>query len=161
MKLFEKFEKIDKVFEYAVTFIMMTLVAVSFCSVFFRYVLNESMVWADEFLRFAVIWMVLLAAPVLAYQKGHLMVDMTTLFFPKKFHKIAYNLGYIFVIVFLIIMIPGSIELVGFGMGQVSSSMNVSMGYVYLVIPIGFIFTIIGFIRLMILELMGKSKKSE
>lgn len=161
MKLFEKFEKLDKAIEYVVTVIMIILVTLSFVSVFFRYILHISIFWADEFLRYALIWMVFLAAPVLAYQKGHLMVNMTTMFFPKKLHKIAYTLGYLMTIAFLAIMVPDSIKLVGFGVGQISAAMKLNMGYVYSCIPVSLVLTIIGFTRIMILELMGKSKESD
>jgi len=56
--------------------LLLVAVAVNFSNVFGRYVLNESIFWAEEVLIYVNIWMVFLAGAVVSLDNGHLSVDI-------------------------------------------------------------------------------------
>ena len=44
--------------------------------VFFRYVLNESLFWAEEAVRFSMVWSVLLGSALVARDRAHIRIDV-------------------------------------------------------------------------------------
>ena len=56
--------------------LLLVAVAVNFSNVFGRYVLNESIFWAEEVLIYVNVWMVFLAGAVVSLDNGHLSVDI-------------------------------------------------------------------------------------
>lgn len=67
MKLIDQFEKLEKVFNFIlITFTSAMFIIVVF-NVFMRFIMNNSIGWADELSRFIFIWISFLGA-VLAYK---------------------------------------------------------------------------------------------
>lgn len=56
--------------------LLLVAVVINFSNVFGRYVLNESIFWAEEVLIYVNIWMVFLAGAVVSLDNGHLSVDV-------------------------------------------------------------------------------------
>ena len=54
----------------AVYFVLVVL------QVLFRYVLNRSLFWSEELVRFALIWSVMLGSAVVAYRGEHIRIDV-------------------------------------------------------------------------------------
>lgn len=149
------FDNIDKVLQVLITVMTMVLVTVSFASVFSRFVLQHSLVWADEFMRYLFIWVVFFAGSILAINKAHITVDLTSLFIPKKYQTLAYRTGYGIVLVFLSILFGYSIKMVILSVDRLSPSMELPMAYVYLCLPIGIGLMIIAYVRLMVRDWNG------
>lgn len=59
-----------------VAVLLLVAVAVNFSNVFGRYVLNQSIFWAEEILIYVNVWMVFLAGAVVSLDNGHLSVDV-------------------------------------------------------------------------------------
>jgi TRAP-type C4-dicarboxylate transport system permease small subunit len=57
----------------AAIYVAFTVVVVA--QVFFRYALNDSLVWSEEFVRYAMMWSVLLGAGAVAARREHVNVD--------------------------------------------------------------------------------------
>jgi TRAP-type C4-dicarboxylate transport system permease small subunit len=149
------FDDIDKVLQVLITVLTSVLVTVSFASVFFRFILQHSLVWADEFMRYLFIWVVFFAGSVLAVNRAHITVDLTSLFVPRRYRTFAYRAGYAIVLAFLAILFAYSIKLVVLSVERLSPSMELPMAYVYLCLPIGIGLMIIAYLRLMIRDWNG------
>jgi TRAP-type C4-dicarboxylate transport system permease small subunit len=54
-------------------YVAFTVVVVA--QVFFRFVLNDSLVWAEEFVRYSMLWSVLLGASLVSARREHINVD--------------------------------------------------------------------------------------
>lgn len=106
-------------------------------AVFFRYVMNSSLVWAEELARYLFVWITFLAAGLGAGQNIHIGMDylLSKLGDPaRRWAQIAINCG---VIVFLGVLIVVGVELAQFGTRSPSMLLGVRMSYVYAAVPIG------------------------
>jgi TRAP-type C4-dicarboxylate transport system permease small subunit len=156
MYLLRLFDKIDKLIEYALRFMMAILVMVSLASVFCRFVISYPLFWADEFMRYIFIWVGMFASALLVIKKTHITVDFTDMVFPEKLRKIVRFICYVTVFVFMVFLCYFSLDLVKMGFSSLSPSMEINMGYVYLCMPISFALTAINAIRLIIKEFVLK-----
>jgi TRAP-type C4-dicarboxylate transport system permease small subunit len=66
---------IRRAVEPVIAAIYVALVAVVVAQVFFRYVLNDSLTWSEEFVRYAMLWSVLLGAGLVSAKREHVNVD--------------------------------------------------------------------------------------
>jgi TRAP-type C4-dicarboxylate transport system permease small subunit len=154
IKIFDNvFRFIIKIFEWTASIILMAMAVVGLLNVVCRFVLNIPAPWADEFLRYSSVWMVFILCPVLVIQKGHLMVDMTTMFFPKKLWNPLFALGNLMCLAFVIVLLPSSIRMVLMGTEQVSTAMGIPMSLVYSCVPASLILMALGFLRVAVYEL--------
>ena len=107
-------------------------------SIFFRYVLNNSITWSEEIAKYLMVWMVFVGAPVAMVQSRHIAIEM----FPNLFRPRIRAL--IFLIINLLIVLTmafwtyrGFTYTVG-GMSQVMSSFDkIPLGLVFASIPFG------------------------
>jgi TRAP-type C4-dicarboxylate transport system permease small subunit len=106
-------------------------------AVFFRYVLNNSLVWAEELARYLFIWITFLGAGLGVGKKVHVGIDALTRKLPdipRRRVEIGVSIG---VMIFLIALIIYGLQLTAFGMENKSLILGISMGYVYLAAPVG------------------------
>jgi TRAP-type C4-dicarboxylate transport system permease small subunit len=110
--------------------------------VFCRYVLNAPLAWPEEIARFLMVWMAFLAAPY-AY-RNDLFVRLETWIgrFPVKFqHRVTVGIQFILIGLF-IALLRESIWMVDRGSVIRASSINISMGWVFAVLPATFLLLI-------------------
>ena len=84
--------------------ILMTLVIV------FRYVLNSPLLWSDELLRFLFLWGIYLGIPYLYIKNELTKVDYFYNKMPLKLKKVVNIINQLLILIFLIIMLPATIE---------------------------------------------------
>lgn len=137
--LFRLKQPIDRVLEAALVLLFFTLFACVIIQVFTRYVLNDPAVFTEEASRFAIIWLSLLGT---AYACGRLE-HMAYTMLPEKLegNQLLAHMRSVAVIVLLFaltIMVYGGGMLVkrALQFEQLSATLALPMGYVYLCIPI-------------------------
>lgn len=104
-----------------------------------RYLIGQSNSFTEEFARFALIWLAILGTAYLNGQRGHLAIDFLLRKLPPNQMRQRIRIIEIIMLVFaLVVMVIGGINLVyiSFTLGQTSSAMGVSLGFVYLIVPI-------------------------
>ena len=105
--------------------------------VFFRYVLNESLFWAEEAVRFSMVWSVLLGSALVARDRAHIRIDVVeNMLPPVARRRLDLALDVLMIVCMLILMITG-IQFAGRSMMQTSPSLDLPMWAVYGAIPIG------------------------
>ncbi len=105
--------------------------------VFFRYVLNESLFWAEEAVRFSMVWSVLLGSALVARDRAHIRIDVVeNMLPPVARRRLDLALDVLMIVCMLILMITG-IQFAGRSMMQTSPSLDLPMWAVYCAIPIG------------------------
>ncbi len=120
-------------------FILIILAA----AVFWRYVLNDSIIWAEELIRIAFIWMFFLAMPEVSRSGTHLALDLLPTSLrggPKKALCLfieAVNLS------FLAILLYYSIKMAAINMTQKTPALLIPYGFLYLAISIGCVLMIL------------------
>lgn len=133
------FRSINRFVETVLVIIFALLVADVLWQVFGRYVLNASPSFTEEFARFALIWLSVLGAAYLSGQKAHLAMDFLLQKLNEEDKKARLKIIEGFVLVFaLVVMVIGGGNLVytTLLLGQLSPAMSISLGLVYIIIPI-------------------------
>ncbi|KGQ51731.1 C4-dicarboxylate ABC transporter permease [Gallibacterium anatis] len=124
------------------TFSIIVMVLLVICvtwQVFSRYVLQIPSTVTDEVARFSMIWVGLLGAAYTVGLQKHLSIDLFT--HNLTHYKKAISNIFINICIFLFslgVMVFGGINLVlnVYASGQISSSIQIPMAYVYVVLPI-------------------------
>ncbi len=105
--------------------------------VFFRYVLNESLFWAEELVRFSLVWSVLLGSALVARDRAHIRIDIFENLLPPSWRRGLNLVLDLLMILFCVILAVTGLQFVGRSLMQTSPSLNVPMWTVYAAVPVG------------------------
>ncbi|MCK5823910.1 MAG: TRAP transporter small permease [Ichthyobacteriaceae bacterium] len=105
-----------------------------------RYVFNSPSEYTDELSRYLLIWVGVLGAAYVTGTRGHISLD----FFIKKYFTkqlgaldVFSNLLIIAFAFVVLIIGGGRLVFITLSLGQISAALQVPLGYVYSVLPIG------------------------
>jgi TRAP-type C4-dicarboxylate transport system permease small subunit len=134
-------QRILGLFDVALYWVVVLLTAVlaiiGFTTVVFRYGLEASLFWGDEFLRYLSVWLVFLGAALATRHRALITVDIFTQPLPHRLREyLAAGVATVSTL-FLVALAYISLELVRRSVGAVSASMAIPLEYMYLVFPIG------------------------
>lgn len=110
-------KKADKSIEWiqvvVCSIFMFAIMCLTFAMVFWRYVLNNSIVWAEEILRYLMMWAVLIGAGLTTREDQHVCMDViqTSLEKYPKARAVHYIITRAIVFVFMICLIGPTLEL--------------------------------------------------
>ena len=117
--------------------LLMSMSVIVVVPVFSRYLFNYSFVWAEELVRYLMIWMVMIGAARVQAMGEHIRID----FFPMLAGPRGRRLMDIFfrlcTLTFLIILFVKGIKIAAFNRLFESSGLRISMLWPTLAIPIG------------------------
>jgi TRAP-type C4-dicarboxylate transport system permease small subunit len=105
--------------------------------VFFRYVLNESLFWAEEVVRGLMLWGILLGSSLVAASRGHIRVEVLELVLPPAGQRVVAWLANVLTLAFSLILLWAGIQLIARSWLQQSPVLEVPKWTVYLAIPVG------------------------
>ena len=133
------------------------MVVVVFMQVIFRYVLEHSLEWSEELARYLFIWATFLGASVGFYEQRHIRVTALL----KSLRTARQRAAMLVVVDATCIAFLGMYVSEGitvsyrvFMLGQVANSMTwLSIGFVYLAIPVGSFFMLMNVIAYAIINL--------
>ncbi|MHB0753776.1 TRAP transporter small permease [Polaribacter septentrionalilitoris] len=131
--------KIDSVLEKLVLFILVLMLVSVVWQVFSRFVLRAPSTITDEISSFSLIWVGLLGAAYAAGKNLHLAIDLIPEDVVKKRQGLFNGIVFISIAVFaLTVMIIGGFRLVqlSFQFGQTSATLEIPLGFIYMVVPI-------------------------
>ena len=134
----------SKVFAFGCSLIFVCLVLLQ---VFFRYALNDSLVWAEEAIRFLLYLTVMGSLGLVAAADADIRLGGLGSTLPAGWQRPLVMLCDAIVLVFCAVFIWASLELVELSWGQTSPVMEVSMGWVYVAGIAGFVLAILGTLR--------------
>jgi TRAP-type C4-dicarboxylate transport system permease small subunit len=136
-------------------FIIMTLIV--WAQIFFRFVLGDGIVWAEEIAKFMMVWMALLGSAVVFYERGHIAINFfikgrAHLRYIRMFHAL------LSATLFALLIYYG-INYAEFGMKSISPASGIKRFWPYLAIPVGgaflFFHSMVRFIHL----ILGSNEK--
>ena len=133
----------DLILSRFVVLVMAVLVLDVLWQVISRYIMREPSSWTDELAGFLLIWVGLFGAAYATGMKDHLAIDLL----PRKLSQAKRKYLYLVINTLigafaLIVLIIGGIRLVyiTFKLNQISSALEIPVGYVYLVLPVSGLF---------------------
>ena len=117
-------------------------------SVFMRFCGTPS-VWADELIRFMMVFMAFSGAPYMICTKTDLVVDLTEIFFAKRKKLLSgtHLIGEIILLLILIYLIFPTWNLAMKNLTTFTSALQWSQGYVYMCMPLSFALCVIAEIK--------------
>jgi len=139
MKALKKVED----FFVGVSIIAATLVL--FVNIILRFFFDANTSWAEEFIRYAMIWIAFIGSSICFRRGIHVGVDLLMNALSKKGKSFLQLYINIVAIVFMSFLIKYGFDLVLFSMntGQISPSLQVKTFWIYLAIPVGAVLSIV------------------
>lgn len=135
---------VDKVLRVTCAFLFLFLVFLNFYQVFMRYVVGRPSTISEELLGYAVVWLSLLGAALVFGYDGHIKVPI---FYDKLkgLKKVAalITIELIIMIIAVSVFIIGGKKLMDVGALQVSPTLNITLNWIYMVLPISGVCTVI------------------
>lgn len=132
-------QRIDKILEFFLVVLMGTLVINVVWQVLSRFVFKDPSSFTDELATFLLIWVGLAGAAYVKGKNEHLAIDILhTKLSPKSLNKMMIFINFLVIVFSGTVMVVGGVWLVytRFVLGQLSASIQVPLGYVYMIVPI-------------------------
>ncbi|ASN06207.1 TRAP transporter small permease [Virgibacillus necropolis] len=132
-------KRLIKIEEAVIALGLLFVTVLLFVNIVLRYGFAANTTWAQEFIRYVMIWITFIGAGV-CFRKGlHLGVDFLMDLLKGKAKKGLQIFVNLISIAFMLLLIKYGIDMVIFtkGTGQITPSLQVPIFYIYLAIPIG------------------------
>ncbi|MFB0508051.1 MAG: TRAP transporter small permease [Thermodesulfobacteriota bacterium] len=122
--------------EYLVIGLVGALAIVVAVEVFFRYVLNSSISWYDEFAGYLLVWLTFWGA-VLALDRGrHIGFETLVERFPIPVQKLTTTIVYLLIIIVQAVVVYYGWMLTTQLTGETTITLPIPIGVIYLVLPV-------------------------
>jgi len=146
---------VEKITAYPLIVLGGAMVVVVLAGTFWRYVLNDPLLWTEEGARYLMIWVVLIGASVTMRHREHVRINVIFNLFPDK-AKIAIRLiTNIFMGYFLYILMVYGWQMALRSQVQVSPALGISMFWPILAVPLTGLFCLVQLILQVIIDLTG------
>ena len=140
LKLIGKFnDKIEKVEEYFITYLLIIMSTVIFLQIVMRYIFNNSLTWSEEFAVFTMMWMTWVGSSYGVKKNIHLRVTVFVDMLPERYRTAAYIFIDVVWMLFSITMIVMGIRMVkmSFIGHRVSPALDIPMYLIYCSVVVG------------------------
>lgn len=128
---------VNKILEIVCATLLVAMVAIVLWQVFSRTALGNPNTVTEELVRFGLVWLAMLSSSYVVGKKTHLAVTLLSENLTGKKRKLLEIIIQVLFIAFAaIIMIYGGTNAVSLTMKQISPSLGIPMGYVYLSVPV-------------------------
>lgn len=144
--------KIDKVlfgFEgYLTGLLLLGSTLLLFVNVFLRYVFHSSTTWAEEAIRYAIIWVTFIGSSICARRGSHVGIDIFAQLMPPLGRKIVLAAGQFISAAFMLFSTFYGWQMFALvsNTGQRSPALLMPMAIVYFSMPLGFMLSALQFI---------------
>jgi TRAP-type C4-dicarboxylate transport system permease small subunit len=141
MKVIDKVEKGFNYFEKALNLVCRILtgsiVAIIFYAVVMRYVFQYPPFWAEELSRFIFIWIIMLGAVLVTREQSHIEFVILLDQLPKRLKFYLSIMIRLLMVIFCWVMVHQGLKIYPIVAEAASPTFGVSMGWLYLSIPVG------------------------
>src|SRR4030043_19642 len=134
LKFLNYIEKIEIGICILFLFGMTLIVILQVCS---RYLFNYSFVWAEELVRYLMIWMVMIGAALVQSINDHIRIDYFPMVAGPRGRRAMETIFRLCTLVFIIILTVKGIKIVYFNRLFESSGLRISMLWPNLALPLG------------------------
>lgn len=139
MTIFKKIE------EFFIGSALLAATVLLFVNIILRYFFSANTTWAEEFIRYAMIWITFIGASVCFRRGIHVGVDLLMNSLKQTGQKYLNIYINILSIIFMGFLVKFGVDLVLFSIntGQITPSLKINMYWIYLAIPVGATLSII------------------
>ncbi|HYC46427.1 MAG TPA: TRAP transporter small permease [Burkholderiales bacterium] len=129
--------RINLLVQYVVIAQFSVLVTVVAAAVFWRYVLNDSIVWAEELSRYLFVWISFLGGGLGVGTNIHVGVDSIVELLPERPKLVVQIAVELLIVAFTTVLIWVGWQFMMFGMRSDALLLPIKMGHVYMAVPAG------------------------
>jgi TRAP-type C4-dicarboxylate transport system permease small subunit len=112
------------------------IVAVIFYAVVMRYIFHRPPAWSEELSRFTFIWMIMFGAVLVTREQSHIQITFVLDLLPKTLRFLVSNFIRLLMLGFCWVMIQEGLKIYPIVAEASSPSFGISMGWLYLSIPV-------------------------
>lgn len=159
-KISQGLEKIWIILLYIAVGMMIALLCICAVMVLLRKVIHGGFNWADEAMRYLMVYSTFLALPYLISKKKNIIIDLTDVIFPELFAERGKRLfgicSELMTFVCCLVLLPPCITFINQNLNGYSTAMHLPLWMVYLCLPIGLGFGAIASINNLLQKLVLK-----
>lgn len=132
--------------KWTLTILMAAITVSVFWGVFTRFVLQNSATWTGEFSGFALVWITFTGTAYAVYHKSHIRFESLFDMLPQPIRLVIGTIFNVIMLLFFAIILVTGYKLSMSAMTAETVSLPVTKGIVYLVLPVGSLIMMIGFL---------------
>ena len=151
---------LGKLLEALIVFFMVLMTVLMFSQFMGRFLFKNGIFWAEELSRFSMVTMVYLGAGLACKEKDHIRVTLLDEYLKGTARKILHLVIAVISIAFLLVIARYGFSVLSIVSKQISANMQITMNFVYMMLPIGSCIMIF-YIIVEILELFLVNEKNE
>jgi len=153
--MFHRFNAwIDRIVQWLVVILFISMVIVGGMQVFNRFILNKSLSWSEEFQKFAHIWIIFLSIPLGYAKNSHIGMEMFASKLPRSIKKLLSLFIDILWGAFGIFIARYTYRIMQIARTQTSPGLDLRMDWVYAGLFIGMAYLVLVSLR----RLLGHRK---
>ena len=133
----ERGDRLHRGLEAVTVLLLVVYFVLVVLQVFFRYVLNRSLFWSEEAVRFALVWSVMLGSAIVAYRSEHLRIDALDFLLSPRARRVVALAAEVLTFAFCVILAGTGIQFTLRTLTQRSALLEVPIWTVYAAIPVG------------------------
>ena len=122
---------------------------------FWRYVLNDPLMWTEEAARYLMIWMALIAASISMKRREHVSMNLLINPLPAVIKRIVGTLTSLAVAFFLLVLTREGITMVLSARSQISPALGISMFWPLLSVPLSGILMLAQLFLVLVIDWTG------
>lgn len=151
----------DRCINWFLAILMAGMVIIVSAQVWYRFILNDPLSWSEEASRYLFVWISFMGAAAGVRYQVHLGIDLMEKILSAAHYRIAVIIVNLIIQVFLLMIIFWGFKILGVIQFQESPSMNISMRYPYLAVPVGSIFMLINSLRITVAAIQNRTMDKE
>lgn len=155
------FRIFDRAVNWFLAVLMLAMVVIIAAQVWFRFMMNDPLAWSEEAGRYLFVWISFVGAAAGVRYQVHLGIDLPPLLLSEKACRVVVVLVNLIIQIFLVVIAYWGIRILGIIKFQVSPSMQISMLYPYLAVPVGSILMLINSLRITVATISGRTLDPE
>lgn len=138
MRLLERaVDAVDRVARAACYLLVSAITCVMLAQVFFRYVLNSSLQWAEEFCVYALVWLVFIGGATVTRGWGHITITVFVNLLPFRARAWSFVAAKVLSLAFILVLVYWGFQLANLPVHAASPSMGFSTRWVKVSIAVG------------------------
>ena len=151
------FRMLSRLVETLVILIACIIVAIVTAEVTLRYLFSHSMIFTEELSRYLMVWIVFLGSALAIRDGSHIRIQILVNRLGPRLQQIVKLAAYALIIAFLIFITIEGVKILPRQLQQMCITIDISLFYFYLAIPLGSILMIIFLVPIIRQTWVGKN----
>jgi C4-dicarboxylate transporter DctQ subunit len=151
------FRLLSRLVESLVILIAAIIVTIVTAEVALRYLFSHSMIFTEELSRYLMVWIVFLGSALAIRDGSHIHIQILVKRLDSRMQQIVKLAAYALIIAFLVFITVEGLKILPRQLQQMCITIDISLFYFYLAIPVGSILMIIFLLPIIRQTLAGKS----